>query len=209
MARRSQGANRTDAELFAAGSQGDRQAVDELLRRHQSMVWAVCRRLCGDDESANDATQNALIRIVRGLPSFEGRSKPSTWIYRIAANAAMDELRARARRPRPTDLVGDPDIETVPPGDDAVGDRMILDPALRELPEEFRLVVVLRDLVDLEYTEIADLLDIPVGTVRSRLSRARRQLYRALGDVGATRTGNLPSPSPRHTDGVDIGDRSS
>lgn len=209
MARRSQGANRTDAELITAGSQGDRQAVDELLRRHQPMVWAVCRRLCGDDESANDATQNALIRIVRGLPSFEGRSKPSTWIYRIAANAAMDELRARARRPRPTDLVGDPDIGTVPPGDAAVEDRMILDPALGGLPEEFRLVVVLRDLVDLEYTEIADLLDIPVGTVRSRLSRARRQLYRVLGDVSVTRTGNLPGPSPRHTDGVDIGERSS
>jgi RNA polymerase sigma-70 factor (ECF subfamily) len=152
-----------------------------LLRRHYDRVYAVCRRLAGNDADAADATQEALMALVRGLPRYDGRAAFSTWAYRVATNACLDELRRRKRRPDP----GLPDIEVEPTGaaphlaDQAV-DRLAIDDAMAQVPEEFRAAVVLRDVVGMDYAEIAAVLEIPPGTVRSRIARGRRVLANLL-----------------------------
>src|SRR3954454_1472976 len=88
-----------DRQLVAAAQAGDRAALESLLRRHFDRVHAVCRRIAGSTRDADDAAQEAMIGIVRGLPRFDGRAQFSTWAYRIATNAALDELRRRTRRP--------------------------------------------------------------------------------------------------------------
>src|SRR4051812_4211878 len=98
--------SRDDSTLVAAAQAGDRAALEALLGRHHERLHAVCRRLTGNDADAADASQDALIAIVRGLGRFDGRSQFSTWSYRIAVNACLDELRRRRRRPV---LVDDPD----------------------------------------------------------------------------------------------------
>jgi RNA polymerase sigma-70 factor (ECF subfamily) len=128
--------------------------------------------MTGNDADALDATQEALLAVVRGLPRFDGRSSFSTWSYRVATNACLDELRRRRRRPIPVDEL------TMPPGgpDDVAGevtDRLALDGALASLPVEFRAAVVLRDVCALDYAEIAEVLGVPPGTVRSRIARGR------------------------------------
>jgi RNA polymerase sigma-70 factor (ECF subfamily) len=152
------------------------------LRRHHDRIFAVCRRLAGNHADALDATQEALITITRRIDRFDGRSTFGTWAYRVATNACLDELRRRTRRPRP-----DPDAFThvvaagSEPGE-SVSARIDVDAALATLPLEFRTAVVLRDLCALDYAEIAEVLDIPPGTVRSRIARGRAQLATFLGN---------------------------
>jgi RNA polymerase sigma-70 factor, ECF subfamily len=174
-----------DGQLVVAAQSGDRNALDALLRRHYDRMWALCRRLAGNDADGQDATQEAMIAIVRGLPSFDGRASFATWSYRVATNACLDELRRRGRRPVPTDTEQVSLVDTAPPPDRVV-DTLDIDAALRLLPEEFRVAVVLRDVCDMEYADIGELLDLPPGTVRSRIARGRAQLARHLGN---------PSPS--------------
>jgi RNA polymerase sigma-70 factor (ECF subfamily) len=136
-----------------------------------------------------------LLAIVRGLPRYDGRAAFSTWSYRVATNACLDELRRRKRRPDP----GLPELEEAPRGgdpdlDDTVADRHDLEAALAELPEEFRAPIVLRDVGGLDYAEIAQVLDLRPGTVRSRISRGRRHLAQAL-------SGNPDAPAQRTSDG--------
>ena len=170
-----------DALLLKRAQRGDRAAVDAILREHHDTVRAVCHRIVIDRDDADDAVQNALISIVRALPSFDGRSAFRTWVYRIATNAALDEVRRIRRRAIPTD-----DQRTIDSaerdGTGAVDDRIDIAAAMNGLSEEHRVALVLRHVADLEYEEIAVILDVPVGTVRSRLSRAREQLGRAIGN---------------------------
>jgi RNA polymerase sigma-70 factor, ECF subfamily len=154
--------------------------------------------MAGNDADALDATQEALIAIVRGLDRFDGRSAFTTWSYRVATNACLDELRRRGRRPM-TGLEPDAAESTAAarshgaPGiADTVVDRSVLDDALGALPEEFRAPVVLRDQLGLDYAEIAEVLSIPPGTVRSRIARGRAALARSL-------TGNQTTDSRRPT----------
>lgn len=148
------------------------------------MVRAVCHRIVNNAADADDATQMALISIVRALPTFDRRSKFSTWVYRIATNAALDEIRRTHRRALPTDhdtLDLDPSVHT-PDATAAVDAQMDVSSALSAIPEDFRTALVLRHVADLEYEEIALALEIPVGTVRSRLARGRAQLAEILGN---------------------------
>lgn len=198
-----------DYALVTAARSGDRAALDRLLRAHQSRIHAVCRRITGNDADALDATQDALIAIVRGLPRFDGRSRFSTWAYRIATNTCLDELRRRKRRPElgaAEDLGGsgvgpgngaatNGALATGDIGDD-VADRMAVDAALARLSPEFRAAVVLRDLCQLDYSEIAEVLEVPVGTVRSRIARGRGQLADLLHP---TNGGNSTPPPERRT----------
>jgi RNA polymerase sigma-70 factor (ECF subfamily) len=144
----------------------------------------VCRRVLGDPDDALDATQEAMIAVARGIGRFDGRSAFTTWLYRVATNAALDEGRRKARRPRPVDVVHDSPtgVPATASPEDVVGARVDVDAALRELPEEFRVAVVLRDLCDLDYAEIAEVLDVPPGTVRSRIARGRAALAGILGN---------------------------
>ncbi|MEM7139436.1 MAG: sigma-70 family RNA polymerase sigma factor [Actinomycetota bacterium] len=187
-----------ESTLISAAQRGDQRALDQLLRMHQDRIYAVCRRLAGNDADALDATQEALIAVVKGLPRFDGRAKFSTWAYRVATNACLDELRRRGRRPDP----GLPEYETSglsPVGGSAPRDpaetvsaALDVDRGLAEVPDEFRAAVVLRDVAGLDYAEIAEVLDIAPGTVRSRIARGRARLADAIG-------GNQNPPSERHT----------
>jgi RNA polymerase sigma-70 factor (ECF subfamily) len=159
----------------SAAQSGDRTALDALLRRHHDRIHALCRRITGNDADGLDATQEALIAIVRGLHRFDGRASFATWTYRVATNACLDELRRRRRRPDP----GDPGRPAL---DDLVSDRLDLDAALAQVPLDFRAAVVLRDVCGLDYAEIADVLGVPPGTVRSRIARGRAVLARRLGE---------------------------
>jgi RNA polymerase sigma-70 factor (ECF subfamily) len=191
-----------DAELVAAAKAGDRRALDRLLRNHYDRVFAVCRHLLGNQADAADAAQNAMISAVRGLARFDGNAAFSTWIYRIATNAALDELRRRSRRPLLIDqrATGDTDLVTERVVDrtageayDTVEDRMLVGPALATIRDDYRAAVVLRDVADLDYAEIAEVLDIPPGTVRSRIARGRAALAGALGT-------NRPDPDVKDAD---------
>lgn len=148
----------------------------------------MCRRITASRADADDAAQEALIAIVRGLPRFDGRSTFATWAYRVAANASLDELRRRRRRPLlPLDPAGELDVidrrsaDDLAAAEDRVAERPDLDQALEALPAEFRVPVVLRDVADLDYAEIAHQLGIPLGTVKSRIARGRAMLADHLG----------------------------
>jgi RNA polymerase sigma-70 factor, ECF subfamily len=194
----------------AAARSGDRPALDALLRRHHDRLFALCRRLTGNEADAYDALQEALIAIVRGLHRFDGRSLFTTWSYRVATNATLDELRRRRRRPvpglpaedgpgagpglragfAPAGTGSGPGGRAAPGGampsvggfDEAVADRMDIDEALARLPDDFRAAVVLRDVCALDYAEISEVLGIPPGTVRSRIARGRGLLAAHLGN---------------------------
>jgi RNA polymerase sigma-70 factor (ECF subfamily) len=186
-----------DAALVRAARTGDRSALDTLLRRHYDRLLAVCRRMTGDPADAADACQEALIAIVRGLDGFDGRSAFGTWAYRVTTNACLDELRRRRRRPEP----GLPEgaAELAAPADDfeATTTRADLDVALRSLPVEYRAAVVLRDVCALSYQEISGILDIPPGTVRSRIARGRAALVPLLAPGrNPGPAGERPTPTP-------------
>jgi len=169
-----------DDQLAAAAANGDRVALDELLRRHAGLIHAVCRRVLADPDDALDASQDALVAIARRIDTFDGRAKFTTWCYRVATNAALDEARRRARRPAPTAMIPEP-AEHGRPVDDLVADQVDIDAALARLTPNHRAAVALRDLVGLDYAQIATVLDIPPGTVRSRIARARAALADHLG----------------------------
>jgi RNA polymerase sigma-70 factor, ECF subfamily len=175
--RRRSSASANDDTLVDAARDGDAAAVNALLARHYERVYAICRRMTGNDHDALDATQDALIAIARGLPRYDGRAAFSTWAYRVTTNACLDELRRRRRRPVASlDERIEPRGQGEPDIDDVMADRLVIDAALAQLSPEFRAAVVLRDVIGLDYAEIAAVLDIPPGTVRSRIARGRRAL---------------------------------
>lgn len=186
-----------DAELVAAAQAGDTAALDTLLRRHHPRLRTLCLRLTGDPTDADDACQEALLALAKGLASFDGRAAFATWAYRVTTNTCLDELRRRRRRPVPG--LPDDDVDSVagtrdagPDTADAVVERTDIDAALAGLAPEFRAAVVLRDLCQLSYSEIADALGVPVGTVRSRIARGRAALLPVLA-------GNPSTPDRRPT----------
>jgi RNA polymerase sigma-70 factor (ECF subfamily) len=169
-------------DLAALARAGDRRAMEDLLRASYDVVYPICRRIVGNPTDAADAAQEALMSVVRGLPRFDGRSRYSTWVYRIAMNAAIDETRRRARRP----VVGITpgfDAPSTSPGADPEGGLTMMDveQALVGLPLDYRSAVVLRDVCGLDYAEIAEILGVPGGTVRSRIARGRSLLAGRLG----------------------------
>lgn len=162
--------------------------MEALLRRHHERIWAICRRLAGNDADAADATQEAMLLIVRRLDTFDGRARFTTWAHRVATNACLDELRRRGRRQADHLPDDDADVPRAVPDvgaavDQSVSDRLDLDAALAGLPEEFRAPIVLRDVAGHDYAEIAEILGIPPGTVRSRIARGRKRLVDVLGAV--------------------------
>jgi RNA polymerase sigma-70 factor (ECF subfamily) len=171
-----------DELLATAAAAGDRRALEQLLDRHADRIHAVCRRILGHSEDALDATQEAMIAVTRGIGRFDGRAAFTTWLYRVATNAALDEGRRRSRRPQPVETLPEPVATNHSPVDMQVGARVDVDAALARIPEEYRVAVVLRDLCDLDYAEIAEVLDVPPGTVRSRIARGRAALAGVLGN---------------------------
>jgi RNA polymerase sigma-70 factor (ECF subfamily) len=162
---------------------GDRDALELLLRGHYDRIHAVCRRITGNPADAADAAQNALIAVTRGLAAFDDRSRFSSWVYRIAVNCSIDEIRRRSRaRVISLDELSGVEAAGASAGADpeAAATRVDVDAALRRLPLEFRAPVVLRDMCGLDYAEIAEVLQVPAGTVRSRIARGRAALVRLI-----------------------------
>jgi RNA polymerase sigma-70 factor (ECF subfamily) len=169
----------SDETLVRQAQRGDRAAFDELVRRHRDRVYAVALRLTRHPDDAEDALQETFISAYRGLGSFGSRARVSTWLYRIATNRALDVI---ARRKASTSLDTDeaPQVASMSDDYERAALRRALEQALARLPEEFRVAVVLSDVAGLTPTEAAEVLDVPVGTMKSRVFRARAQLAAML-----------------------------
>jgi RNA polymerase sigma-70 factor (ECF subfamily) len=175
-----------DRELVRRYLEGDAGAFTTLVERHQARVYSVCLRVTGNAEDAADATQEAFISALRKLGQFRGDAAFTTWMHRVSVNACYDLLRKRARQPM-LHLVSDDDLPAQEPGppapdhaDEVVGTHDAA-AALATVPEEFRVALVLADVQDLPYEQIGRILDVPVGTVKSRVFRGRIALARAMG----------------------------
>ena len=162
---------------------GDKSAFEELVTQYQSKVFSLCMGLVSNREDALDLTQEVFIKIYRNAKSFKGDSKLSTWIYRITKNTCIDFLRKEKRitLEELPDFAADPapsPFETVA----ALEDREKVRAAIAKLPVNFRSVLLMREYADLSYEEIASAAEISVGTVKSRISRARAMLYKILSE---------------------------
>lgn len=176
----------TDEDLVRRFQEGSAGAFDALVERHQGRVYNLCLRVLGDPEEAADASQDAFVAAIRKLHTFRGEAAFTTWLHRVTVNACYDSLRRKRRRPllHVLDEAGEERPDPAPPvPDHAEGVELSIDVerALRTIPEEFRIALVMADVEDLPYDRIADILQIPVGTVKSRVFRGRAALGRALG----------------------------
>jgi RNA polymerase sigma-70 factor, ECF subfamily len=181
-----------DSELVQRVQSGDVHSFAELVRRYQDRIFNTCRQICPSPEDAADVTQDAFLKAYRSIGSFSGQSGFHTWIYRIAVNTAISERRRTRLRfvasLDDADDGGSPLVDRVPDTrtettDEAIGRSEMagfVEQALRDLESQHRTVVVLRDIEDLDYREIADILEIPIGTVKSRVHRARVALREAV-----------------------------
>jgi len=173
-----------DEDLIRRYLDGDVGAFGTLVERHERRVYALALRMTGREEDAQDATQEAFLSALRKLEGFRGEAAFTTWLHRVTMNACYDLLRKRQRAP----LLHERDEEDAPPRPepaspdhaDAVDLSVDVQRALLEVPPDFRATLILCDVQDLPYAEAAAILNVPVGTVRSRLHRGRAALGRAL-----------------------------
>ena len=177
-----------DRAAVDAAAAGDAGAFETLVLRYQARIVNYASALVHDAGVAEDVAQETFVRAWRGLGRFRGESAFRTWLYRIAANVARTELDRRGRRTRIADRSLDDEAEPLQAGDvpspapdaeTALATREAIDRALAELPDDLRLALVLRDVEGLDYKEIAGVTGAPMGTVESRIFRARRRM-RAL-----------------------------
>ena len=180
-----------DNKLISAAQNGDSQALEILLKNHYEKIWGICKRLMINDQDALDATQESLIAIATRINKFERRSKFSTWLYRVTTNICFDELRKKSRIPVPNSESGQLEISIDSSFEKQIDDKLLINEVLNLLPNEFKTALVLRDLCDLNYDEISEILNIPIGTVRSRISRGRSAISNYLTN------GNQPDSSKR------------
>lgn len=170
-------------KLIARAARGDAAAFNELLGAYEKKMYAVCLRMSGNHEDAQDCLQETMLRVYRAISGFKRQSSFSTWLYRVAMNTCLDELRKKRNRPS-TSLDGLLETGWSPSDEFDTPERHALERerqqeirrAIAELPEDMRAAVVLRDIEGLPYEEIARVLDINVGTIKSRISRGREKL---------------------------------
>ncbi len=174
-----------DGVLIQRSQQGDLQAFDRLVATQQDRIYHLAYRITGNFHDAQDATQEAFLKAYRALPQYRHGASFQTWLYRIATNAALDVIRRRPQAP-PISLDEAPFAGHLDDPDDEEQRHEVqrrVHRALAALSPEHRTVVLLRDFEGLTYDEIAVIFGIPVGTVRSRLSRAREALRPLLSDL--------------------------
>ncbi len=160
-----------DPGVVRAAARGDVAAFTVLAREAQPHLWRFLRHLTGDAELAADLTQETLLRVHRSLRTFRGRSRFTTWLFRIARNVALDELRARERRPRTVEA-----DERIAPPSAGPASSVEIRAAVATLPLAQREAFVLAEVYGLPYREVGEVLGVPVGTVKSRVFHARRRL---------------------------------
>lgn len=185
----------TEQALIQAAQSGDQDAFAQLVEANQTMVYNLAYRMTGSPDDAADLTQEAFLNAWRGLSSFQGNSSFSTWVYRLASNACIDFLRRRKRRqqgesphslddqeapiPEPADPRGSPEEEL-----ERKELRRAVERGLQALPDHHRQVLIMRELSGLSYQEIGAVLDLDLGTVKSRIARARSALKNFLIQEG-------------------------
>lgn len=189
----------TPDELARAAAKGDIDAFETLLGLYQNKVYGLALRMCGSEEDAWDVAQEAFLAVWRALPGFRGESGFSTWLYRLTANAAIDCLRREKKRRGELSIEGGelplslPDAGPSPQEAAEGGElRAAVNAALARLTDQHRTVLILRELQELSYEEIAGALSLDLGTVKSRISRARKALRKILLEDGNL-SGYLPS----------------
>ena len=173
----------TDAELLAAHRAGDGHAFGELVTRHQGLMWSVALRTLRDPEDAADAVQEALVSAYRRAGSWRGDAAVRTWLIRILVNACIDRIRQDQRRRTALPLAGYDPIARRPDLATELATRLSVEDALAELPVTQRVAVVLVDVQGWSVAEAAELLEVPVGTVKSRCARGRARLAVLLGHL--------------------------
>src|ERR671919_1571225 len=175
-----------DGDLVRRAQRGDRWAFEQLVERHQHRVYTLAARTLGSPDDAADAAQECFLRAWLGLPRFRGDALFSTWLYRICLNAAHD-VRTK-RRPEPVSDLPEP----ANPRDELLASELSseLQRALDALAEDYRVAVVLYDVLGCSYAEIAELTEVAEGTVKSRIFRGRSELAKLLGTVGAPTESN-------------------
>jgi len=176
--------------LISRAAKGDAAAFNELLGLHEKKMYAVCLRMCGNHEDAQDCLQEAMLRVYRAISGFKGQSSFSTWLYRVTMNTCLDELRRRKNKQAtsldglldtgwaPTDDLDTPERHAI-----ASEKRRTIERAIAELPEDMRSAIVLRDVQGFSYDEIAQMLGANVGTIKSRISRGREKLREKLSSA--------------------------
>ena len=179
-----------ERELIARLQKRDEAAFEELIRQYEKKVYTLCFRMCGSSEDAEEATQDAFLALWRGIDRFRQESSLSTWLYRLASNACIDTLRRRKKQNAVSlddeDLFIDA-VDTSPQPQEAAERReaqKLLQEGLMSLPEEYRKVLILREIEGLSYTEIAESASLELGTVKSRISRGRSLLRNFLSGNG-------------------------
>jgi len=186
-----QGDEDNDKTLVERVQSGDKRAFELLVLKYQHRIYSLVSRMVRDADDVQDVVQEAFIKAYRALPNFRGESAFYTWLYRIAVNTAKNHLVARSRRPQGIDV----DVEEAEFMDNADGLRdidgpestlateqlkRVIDDAISGLPEDLRTALKVREFEGLSYEEIATVMDCPVGTVRSRIFRAREAIDNAI-----------------------------
>lgn len=190
----------TDPALIRAAATGDLAAFEQIVRCYQQPVWRFLRRLLGDATAAEDVAQETFLRVFRRLPTYAFEAKFSSWIFQVARNAGVDELRARERQSR---LAGAVSPVAATTGAAAVA-RAEIGAALASLPVDQREALLLVEVLGLRYAEAATVLGVPEGTVKSRVFAARVRLARwaRAGEAEDSASDRDRGPAPGVTDEV-------
>lgn len=176
-----------EERLVEDAVRGDARAFEILMETHESRMYAVALRMCQNREDAQDCLQDAMIRIYKALPTFKGESSFSTWAYRITMNTCLDDLRKKKNRAA-SSLDALLDLGWSPADEENTPERKYsrmemsreINRAIQSLPEDMRAAIVLRDIHGFSYEEIASMLSINIGTIKSRISRGREKLREIL-----------------------------
>ena len=197
----------TEQELVRAAAGGDTEAFERLVRTYENKIYHLALRMCGSADEAADIAQEAFLAAWRGLPSFRGEAGFATWLYRLTSNAAIDYLRRQKKQRGDMSLddeeLGLDAVDSGPsPQETAEGSelRSAVAAGFNQLSEGHRQVLVLREIQGLSYEEIASVLELDIGTVKSRISRARSSLRKILlenGNLSGYLPSNLSKPKER------------
>jgi RNA polymerase sigma-70 factor, ECF subfamily len=176
-----------DLGVLRKAQRGDERAFSLIVRAYETPVFNYVLRLVGDRTLAEDLTQEVFLRVFQGLPGFSLRSKFTTWLFQVTKNRVLDELRANERRPRSVCAVEDaPQIEVLDQPMERLEAIDALWRAVEALNVDLKMALLLRDVVGLAYTEIADALEITLATVKWRIYKAREEVQLALAREGIT-----------------------
>lgn len=185
--------NMNEEQLIKVAAKGDMEAFEMLIGQYEKKIYALCLHLLKDPEEAYDAAQEVCIKVWRQIANFEGQAKFSTWLYRIGTNQCLDLIRRNKKRSQDISLFQKDEaseeewmIES-PKQEEGVEEKVekkalqeVVQLGLKELKEDYQVIITLRDIEEHSYEEIAEVLEISLGTVKSRLARARQALKKVL-----------------------------